>query len=128
LPIHRFHDAPLAPERAHLGEGKLQAARVRGAAAGSGINFIDLVDIPPGTTIGAHRHAATDEEIYVVISGTGTMLIDGAEQAVASGDVIVNPPGGLHALRNTGAEAIRLVVIDVSTDGTPYVLPRDGAA
>jgi len=43
------------------------------------------------------------------------MHLDDRLFPVGPGDVIRNRPGGKHGLRNTGAEEIRLVVIQIPT-------------
>ncbi|KMO43567.1 hypothetical protein VQ03_07715 [Methylobacterium tarhaniae] len=86
-------------------------SRVVGATGS--VNFIDLTVVPSGSDIGVHTHADDNEEIYVVVSGTATMMVDGRRIAVSAGDVVVNRPGGTHGLWNTGAEELRLVVIEV---------------
>lgn len=125
MPIYRFTETPLEPHCAHSGKGQVLAARVRQREKQSALNFIDLVDIPPGVEIGLHRHSAQDEEIYVVINGEAEMAIDGRTERVGAGDVIVNPPGSVHGLKNLGHQTIRLVVIDISTDGSAFTLPQD---
>ncbi|MFB7938046.1 cupin domain-containing protein [Streptomyces sp. NPDC056049] len=67
--------------------------------APAGVAFIDLVVMPPGTSIGTHRHG-DDEETYVILSGRGRMVVDGEEFAVGPGDVVVNRPYGEHGLTN----------------------------
>jgi mannose-6-phosphate isomerase-like protein (cupin superfamily) len=42
------------------------------------------------------------------------MLVDGVIHKVATGDVVVNRPGGSHGLENTGESPLRLVVIDIA--------------
>jgi len=98
---------------AHDGIGTIQTARVADKGIYSGLNFIDLTVIPPGSTIGTHTHGRHDEEVYVVISGHGRMTTGTEEFSVNSGDVIVNPAGGTHGLRNIGDEPVRIVVLDV---------------
>jgi mannose-6-phosphate isomerase-like protein (cupin superfamily) len=97
---------------AHDGEGTISTARVIADGAGGGAEWIDLVVVPPGSTIGVHTHGA-DEETYVVVDGAGTMTVDGATLAVGPGDVVVNRAGGTHGLANTGDGPMRLVVVDV---------------
>lgn len=59
--------------------------------------------IPPGAGIGSHCHDAEDE-VYIVLGGTG-MLDDGStETPVSDGDAILTGKGGSHAIRNTGTE------------------------
>jgi len=115
----------LAPLVAHDGIGEILARRVRDGCAPSAINFIDLVVVPAGRSIGLHRHAASDEEIYVIIAGSGCMTVDGDTVRVGAGDVIANPGGGTHGLVNDGAEALRLVVIDVAVAGALYADPTN---
>ncbi|UHC17606.1 cupin domain-containing protein [Methylobacterium currus] len=97
--------------RAHGGKNSILTCRAVGATGS--VNFIDLTVVPSGGDIGVHTHADDNEEIYVVVSGTATMLVDGRRIAVTAGDVIVNRPGGTHGLWNTGAEEVRLVVVEV---------------
>lgn len=117
LPQHfTFADASYEAVVAHDGQGKISAARVVAARAGGGAEFIDLVVVPPGCSIGEHTHGA-DEETYVIVDGSGTMTIDGTSLVVGPGDVVVNRAGGTHGLRNTGADPLRLVVVDVTVGG-----------
>lgn len=98
---------------AHGGHGAISFARVSDRALRSGCNWLDLSVMPPGTSIGLHTHGPSDEEIYVVVSGQGRMTLGTDSFIVGPGDVIANPPGGMHGLENIGKEDLRLVVIDV---------------
>jgi mannose-6-phosphate isomerase-like protein (cupin superfamily) len=104
----------LAHVRAHGGEGLIRFARVadRESMAG-GCNFIDLAELPPGTSIGRHTHAETEEEFYLVLHGRGEMTRNGETFTVRPGDLIRNPPGGTHSLRNTGSEELRIFVFEL---------------
>jgi mannose-6-phosphate isomerase-like protein (cupin superfamily) len=114
LPQHfTFADALFEAVVAHDGQGRISAARVVAGRAGGGAEFIDLVVVPPGGTIGEHTHGA-DEETYVIVHGSGTMTVDGTSLVVGPGDVVVNRAGGTHGLRNTGVDPLRLVVVDVA--------------
>lgn len=111
--LSSFRFANLATMVAHQGIGMIKTARVLEKGRGTNCNFIDLAIIPAGSTIGLHTHAKTDEEIYVVVSGTGLMQVDEQYFQVSQGDVIVNKPGGTHGLINLGHKDLVLVVIDV---------------
>jgi mannose-6-phosphate isomerase-like protein (cupin superfamily) len=100
---------------AHDGSRPIFFKRVAERARGSACNFIDFSIVPPGADIGLHRHGMDNEEIYVVISGRGIMHLDGQEFEVGPGHVMVNRPGGTHALKNTGETDLRLVVVEVPT-------------
>jgi mannose-6-phosphate isomerase-like protein (cupin superfamily) len=115
---------------AHGGTTPIRFQRVTDRARGSSCNFIDFSIVPPGADIGLHTHTLDNEEIYVVISGRGLMRLDGREFEVGPGHVIVNRPGGTHALRNTGDIDLRLVVVEVPVraghkPGDESASPRD---
>ena len=119
--VIRFAESDLRPEVAHGGLGELLTARILHRQPGEFITFLDLTVIPPGVSVGLHTHGADDEEVYVVISGEGTVLVDGTSHEVGPGDVVLNAPGGSHSLTCTGAEPIRLVVLDVARASRPAV-------
>ncbi|MEU5087606.1 cupin domain-containing protein [Streptomyces sp. NPDC021356] len=101
-------------ERDHDGVGTILAHRLFARRPGSpGAEFIDLAVLPPGTSIGRHRHGA-DRETYVVLDGGGLMFRDGTEFRVGPGDVVVNDPHGEHGLRNdSDRQDLRLLVFEV---------------
>ena len=118
MSVYRFHEADLKPTFAHGGGAPVRSARVLERSQSTGCNFVDLVVVPPGAEIGVHAHGCDDEEIYVVIEGTGCMLLDGESLRVGPGDVLVNRPGGTHGLINPSCLPLRLVVIDVRAGGS----------
>lgn len=61
-----------------------------------------IVEMTPDPDRCAHRHPHS-EEIVVVLEGTGTVWLDGDTTAVSAGDVVVIPPGRLHATIPDGA-------------------------
>ncbi|MGW6907286.1 cupin domain-containing protein [Streptomyces sp. NPDC054940] len=96
----------------HGGIGTILAHRVfTRRPGGRGAEFIDLAVLPPGTSIGRHRHGR-DRETYIVLDGSGVMFRDGAEFRVGPGDVVVNRPHGEHGLRNDTDAALRLLVFE----------------
>lgn len=102
---------PLQREVAHGGEGRISAARIaaRNQLAGA-CTFIDYAELPPGTSIGAHRHPADEEEYYLLLRGSGTMRLEAETVPVTAGDLVRNPGGGLHGLTNTGADTLCLFI------------------
>ncbi|QMU71267.1 cupin domain-containing protein [Streptacidiphilus sp. P02-A3a] len=111
----------------HGGEGSILAHRAyqRGGPDGPRppIAFIDLVVLPPGTSIGRHRHG-DDEETYVILTGSGRMTLDGAEFPVRAGDVVRNRPWGEHGLRNDAGTDLHLLVFELGPLGTAEGDPR----
>jgi mannose-6-phosphate isomerase-like protein (cupin superfamily) len=100
---------------AHDGDGVVRTTRVIEPRDGSGFRFVDLTEIPPGSSVGVHTHGPGDEEVYVIVSGRGRMRLESEEFEVGPGDVIMNAPGGTHGLVNVGTEPLRMVVLDVNT-------------
>lgn len=107
-------EVALANVCAHGGRNTIRFARLvsRGTTAGE-CNFIDLAEVPPGASIGPHRHASDEEEFYLVLAGEGEMSRGEERFSVRAGDLIRNPPGERHSLENTGLEPLRLFVFEV---------------
>jgi len=68
--------------------------------------------MPPGTSIGYHRHDAV-EETYVIVNGSGRMTVDDETEEVYAGDSIPNKLGGSHGLYNPAQEDLELFVMAV---------------
>ncbi|MEU5384498.1 cupin domain-containing protein [Kitasatospora cineracea] len=101
----------------HGGVGTILAHRAyRSENAPAPIAFIDLVVLPPHTSIGVHRHA-DDEETYVILAGRGLMTLDGDEFEVRAGDVVPNRAHGEHGLANTSDDDLQLLVFEVGPLG-----------
>lgn len=104
----------LAGQRAHDGVGLVDVRRITDQSGIDGAcDFIDFVEMPPGTSIGDHRHADDEEEFYLVLDGTGVMRLEEDTFDVRSGDLVRNAPGGRHGLVNTGVERLRLFVFQL---------------
>lgn len=71
-------------------------------------------ELPPGGGEGPHVHPAGDaalEELYVLVSGTAVMDVDGTTHRLAPGDAVLAPAGSDHDLRNPGDEPAVLLVV-----------------
>lgn len=110
----------LRPEpNCHDGEGSVAVYRpYLRVPGGELVDFIDLVVVPAGATIGRHRHG-NNTEWYVILQGSGGMWFGGQQRAVAAGDILVNPPFGEHGLENRSGADIRLLVFQLSHDAVP---------
>jgi mannose-6-phosphate isomerase-like protein (cupin superfamily) len=64
--------------------------------------------VPPGGETAEHYHR-TSEEIYLFLSGMGTMRLDGEEAPVRAGDCVVIAPGAVHKLFNRGTDPLVLL-------------------
>lgn len=61
-----------------------------------------------GTATTRHHHRVS-EELYYLLSGRGTMEIDGETRGVGPGDAILIPPGAWHQL--TADAGSRIVLL-----------------
>jgi mannose-6-phosphate isomerase-like protein (cupin superfamily) len=66
--------------------------------------------VAPGAGIGIHEHAKEDE-VYIVLSGSG-MLDDGKTRIrVGAGDAILTGNGESHAITNDGSQPLEIVAV-----------------
>jgi quercetin dioxygenase-like cupin family protein len=80
--------------------GKWRLARRTLGLTSFGMN---LVDLQPGERIPEHHERERDqEEVFIVLSGTATMLIDGEQHPAPTGTFVRLDPEPLRALVNEG--------------------------
>jgi quercetin dioxygenase-like cupin family protein len=65
-----------------------------------GVLAAGRTELEPGSTIGEHAHADSDE-LYLIVEGQGTGILNGERFPVAAGDLFVLKAGGSHGLENT---------------------------
>ena len=64
--------------------------------------------LKPGSGIGYHEQ--TEDEIYYVLSGHGTMTADGNSFDVGPGTAVLTRTGSSHGLKQTGTEDLLILV------------------
>ena len=64
--------------------------------------------LKPGSAIGYHLQK--EDEIYYVLSGHGTLTIDGKAVEVGPGDAVLTRPGSSHGLKQTGPEDLVIMI------------------
>lgn len=69
-----------------------------------------VMEIPAGGEIGEETHDHVEQTLFF-LSGSGKAVLDGREQPIAAGDVVVVMPGTRHNFLNTGAEALKVYTI-----------------
>jgi mannose-6-phosphate isomerase-like protein (cupin superfamily) len=70
---------------------------------------LGVVEIEPGHHSPLHRHRC--EEVYYVARGSGELESDGRRYRLTTGCAVLNRPGVLHRVFNTGDETLQLVVV-----------------
>jgi mannose-6-phosphate isomerase-like protein (cupin superfamily) len=69
------------------------------AEAGGALNqSLAEAVLEPGRATERHYHAET-EELYVLLSGTGEMEVEGDRREVGPGDAVLIPAGAWHQIR-----------------------------
>ena len=64
--------------------------------------------LKPGSGIGLH--VQREDEIYYVLSGTGTMTLDGKTVDVTPGTAVLTRTGSSHSLRQTGRDDLVILI------------------
>ncbi len=110
--IRRAEHRARRVENCHEGTGRLWMTELlaNDDRSGPGFAFVHEIAVEPGATIGEHTHR-DDEELYAILSGHGSMTIDGEEREVGPGDMVLTRDGHSHALVNGPSGPMRLLVI-----------------
>jgi len=91
--------------------------------------YVSIYEIPPGKANYPYHYHMGSEEIFYIISGSGTLETPEGERPVKAGDVFVCPvgPAGAHRIVNTSGTEI-LTYLDCDTVSSPEVVyyPRSG--
>ena len=74
---------------------------------------LGVASLPPGGAL--HEHWHTQEEIYLVLEGSGLVRVGAEELTVEAGSAVFIPNDALHSCENTGASDLRVA----------YVFPAD---
>jgi mannose-6-phosphate isomerase-like protein (cupin superfamily) len=64
--------------------------------------------LKPGSGIGLHEQK--EDEIYYVLSGTGTMTLDGKSVNVTPGTAVLTRTGSSHSLKQTGRDDLVILI------------------
>ena len=69
---------------------------------------VALIRLPPGEPVGTY-HWEADAEAFLILSGEGTLVIEGEERAVRQWDFVHCPPGTRHVIVGAGREGCLLI-------------------
>lgn len=89
-----------------------------------------LMTLRPGEDIGLETHDGHDQFIRVE-AGTGMVMLDGEESALADGSAVVITAGVEHNIVNTSSEPLRLYTLyspPAHPDGTVHRTKREAEA
>jgi mannose-6-phosphate isomerase-like protein (cupin superfamily) len=66
-----------------------------------------IVSIYPGGAVPPHEH--DEEEVYLILSGSGEMTVGEETRSVKKGDAVYITPSFKHSLKNTGKDDMEML-------------------
>jgi uncharacterized cupin superfamily protein len=73
---------------------------------------VNLEEIAPGAAIPEHDETARDqEELFVVLSGAATLVVDGVDHPAPAGTFARLDPEPTRTVRNDGAEPAEVLIV-----------------
>jgi mannose-6-phosphate isomerase-like protein (cupin superfamily) len=100
------------------GNGQVSRLLLAPGQFGSEHLAVTWVEAAPGSRQPLHAHR-NSEQVYVILSGRGRMIVSGQEQEVERGTLVFIPPGAEHAIFNPGPE----LLIYASAASPPFEQP-----
>ncbi|MCL2244327.1 MAG: cupin domain-containing protein [Treponema sp.] len=114
MSIKNFLDIQPVEEICHDGKGKIKIVNIFDSELAEPLNFVHYTVLPPGTSIGSHTHG-NNQELYIILEGSGVTELDGMKSPVKKGDVLLNKPFGIHSLYNTSdSDELKILVMEVN--------------
>ena len=83
------------------------------------------VELPCDTDQALHSHEEA-EQIYIVVSGRGTMTVAGDTQEVVQGDLVLVPPATDHSIANSNSADLCCVSVQSPPVEASEVFGRSG--
>jgi uncharacterized cupin superfamily protein len=117
--IRNFNDVPLKHDVRDPLYDSLSARLAPGTAAGKLGASIDTV-APGKRSCPYHFHYA-QEEMFIILEGTGTLRVAGEMLPLRSGDVVFIPPGPEYPHQIINTSETPLKYLSVSTRETPEI-------
>lgn len=86
---------------------------------------VTWLEVPSGIDQELHSHEEA-EQVYIVVSGRGTMTVAGDRQEVGQGDLVLVPPATDHSIENSNAEDLCCVSVQSPPVTASEVFGRSG--
>jgi len=105
-----------------------RARRELGRAAGAQISSLNWVRVSPGRLAHPEQCHSLEEKLFVILSGSGAMLLGDEELPVGPGHVIACPAGTgvAHTFRADGGEELTFLAYGNREPGDLCYFPRSG--
>lgn len=77
---------------------------------------VNIVELPPGGTIPAHHELDRDqEEVFYVVSGSPTLVVDGVDYPLRPGSWARLDPQPVRTVRNDGSVPASVMIVSAPT-------------
>jgi mannose-6-phosphate isomerase-like protein (cupin superfamily) len=86
---------------------------------------VTWLEVPEGIDQELHSHEEA-EQVYIVVSGRGTMTVAGDTQEVGEGDLVLVPPATDHSIANSGTTDLCCVSVQSPPVTSSEVFGRSG--
>ncbi len=115
------------PPESRAGATVARERRDLATAAGSVRTGLKRVAVRPGKLgVAPHRHSA-EEEIFVVLEGSGELVLDDEEHPVRAGHVVARPPGtGVAHTFRAGVDGLTYLAYGTRVPNDICFYPRSG--
>jgi mannose-6-phosphate isomerase-like protein (cupin superfamily) len=77
--------------------------------------YVDHYILPPGASLGRHKHAGV-EEIFYVVEGDGSVDVGSESAPIRKGAAVPILLNEAHAISNTGSADLELMVMGVAME------------
>jgi mannose-6-phosphate isomerase-like protein (cupin superfamily) len=86
---------------------------------------VTWLEVPAGIDQELHSHEDA-EQVYIVVSGQGTMTVAGDKQEVGEGDLVMVPPATDHSIANGNSADLCCVSVQSPAVEASEVFGRSG--
>ncbi|MEI8326656.1 MAG: cupin domain-containing protein [Betaproteobacteria bacterium] len=118
--IRNFNDVPM---ESHLRQPLYESRGARLAQGTAAVKLGASVDtVAPGKVSCPYHFHHAQEEMFIVIEGSGTLRVAGEMLPLRTGDVVFIPPGPqyTHQIINTSSQPLKY--LSISTQDSPEVV------
>ena len=86
---------------------------------------VTWLEVPADTDQELHSHEEA-EQVYIVVSGRGTMTVAGDKQEIGEGDLVLVPPATDHSIANSNSAELCCVSVQSPPVEASEVFGRSG--
>lgn len=111
--VKKENTTKIITENPREGKGIIEGYRyLDGHELSNNLKGFYINELMPHSEVGFHKHIA-DEEIYLILDGTGIVDDNGLEERVEAGDLVYTKKGQGHSLKNIGETPLKFVAFIV---------------